>query len=68
MIQRGSSGKKLFDKIPSITIADSKKKKKERGRDPSISYLKSETLTPQSRNISFEDERSVTADEISRRG
>lgn len=28
MIQRGSSGKKLFDKIPSITIADSKKKKK----------------------------------------
>lgn len=59
--------KKLFDKIPPITIADSKKKKKERGRDPSISYLKSETLTPQSRNISFEDERSVTADEISQR-
>lgn len=32
MIQRGSSGKKLFDKIPSITIADSKKKKRERKR------------------------------------
>lgn len=32
MIQRGSSGKKLFDKIPPITIADSKKKKRERKR------------------------------------
>lgn len=38
MIQRGSSGKKLFDKIPSITIADSKKKKK-RERKRSFNFL-----------------------------
>lgn len=38
MIQRGSSGKKLFDKIPSITIADSKKKKKEK-RKRSFNFL-----------------------------
>lgn len=60
-MERNYSIKFLLSRLPIP------RKKKERGRDPSISYLKSETLTLQSRNISFEDERSVTADEISQR-
>lgn len=60
-MERNYSIKFLLSRLPIP------RKKKERGRDPSISYLKSETLTLQSRNISFEDERSITADEISQR-
>lgn len=60
-VERNYSIKFLLSRLPIP------RKKKERGRDPSISYLKSETLTLQSRNISFEDERSITADEISQR-